>query len=766
MYDPGTTNAHTNRYDYGDLTRLDSLVDVTWACRVHIKTAATWGTGRHIFGKDSSGGLGFYLRSAATRGIVTASTQGGGGTRNVSNAIAMADDITYSIVIRSHSVDQRLNIQIDGLDESETDDAVSADPGNSEEITICSHPDQTGAAVIVGQCMVWPNYYLTDAERSQYHAGLVVPAAANLSFWEPCIAEPGADLIFGDTGTENGTITLFSDAVGDSMFTGQGFLLPHRQLAGYNIRILSCSPELYKFHVPAEYAALSLGADIRIADGNLPAGTTLLGTLNEHFMLDDWRGLDAVILEANIEPNGELSMLVYSRMPSMSLFWQTQTLDTGHFVNSSEEGTASLVPWASMTNSRNSQHFIVDSSEESSRVKLGSVPRFSSKTNHFGTLYEDAAKNLVQNSAFLDNGAGPPTFLDMTEDLGTGATITAVSSTTIPMLFIDPTIQGKAVRAAAFTKGSAGNCLASWSLAIDTSGDAARILFWHRGAAGTYSLQRSDNSRYWDGDSWEVGITHLTLAAESDEWLREDTGVIDDTFPTTGTLTLSIGMDSATGAENSVIYFAQMMAYQHWAIMSDIVTQGGITVTSEVDDEVWDLDNSGGHSAQTFNPNRGTVRARLRFTTDTADIPNSTNALICRFGIDATNIDQFYLQRDSGGQYRIIGQRVIAGSIDASAILNLTDHTIGTEIEVAFRWTDAGGDELGLAARTLSVFVDGVKGTDDQASAIHSTSDQTTFIRWGAIAHTDNLKIAYIKNVELVQWVIPDEGIQARRVAN
>lgn len=766
MWDPGTSDNHTNRYDYGVLSRHVSIASVSWAMKIRAVAGRTISGGDFFFGVHAANSAGFRFMLEA--GLVEAIVHNGNGqSENVRSDNALTDDVTYSVVARHDAVANTLRMDIRGLQAEQEETNSTFDPGatnDGEETAILSHPNVVGSTHVVGQCMAWAGYVLTDSEREQYHSGVVVPAPENLSFWEKCIAEPGADLIFGDAGTENGTVTLFGDDV-DSMFSGQGFLLPHRQLPGHSIRILSCSPELYRLTVPPEYAALLLGSDVSIHDGELPAASSVLAQLNEHFMLDNYRGMDGVILEANIEPNMELSMLILNRLPAMSLFYQTMTLDKGHLVNNEEEGTASLVPWAAQTNSRNSQHYIEDATAEISRVQLSSVGRFSAKTNHLGTLYEVDVKQLVQNSAFLDDGAGPPTFLDTTEVLGTGGTVVEETGTNVPMLFTDKTIGGKAVRAAKLTKGSSGTVSLEWSLAIDGSGDDSRVLFWHRGeGGGGWWLIRTSDGNYWQtGSTWTAGAQLHTIDGSDDEWVREISAVIGG-VPSTGTLRLIIG--NSAGLENDRLFLAQTMAYQHWAILSDIVTQGGATETSEDDNEVWDLDNEGSHDAQTFNPNRGTVRVTIEFTTDSDDIPNSTHMELCRIGVDASNYDRFYLQTSAGGQFRLLGERVIAASSDAICLLNITSKSIGDELELTYRWVDATGTELGLAARTLSVFVDGVKGSDATASAIHSTSDQTTFIRWGNNGGSVfNLKVAYIKNVELVQWAIPDEGITARRIS-
>ena len=783
MFDFGTVNTHAHSMRYGDLERLDLSGSYSLAFKLLVPSGNTnsYNNGFIISKTDviSSNHHGWFIRhSLATGSTYDIQMQHGDGTAaqddtyltsgldDTDNLEVLTHDETHSIVLRFNADTDISLMQADGFpDNRETGQDKLIDV-NTKELSFGRSSDDgaTGLGCLLGQVMIWPGYILTDEERDQYHAGVVVPGAANLSFWDKCIVDPGIDQIFGDAGTNSGSVTLTGNDV-DGMFSGQGLLLPHRQLAGYNIRILSQAPEVYKISVPQEYAALSLGDEVLISDGNLPSASSLLGSLNEHFMLDDWRSMNAVILEASIQPNGDLNLVVFNRMPAMSLFWQTAALDTGNLVNSNEDGTALLIPWAAQTNDRNSQHFIIDATEETTHVRLASIGRFSAKTNHRGTLYEVGVENLVTNSAFLDDGAGPPVFVDYVEEFGTGGTIETADITDIPMLFKDTIIQGKTVRAAKLTLGSAGQVHLAQLLVINGSGDSTRVAIWHRGGIGHFSVTRSDTGDYWSsGSTWVGGTTWHDLPSSQEEWTR--TIFYLEGMPTTGTISIFMGIKPGV-LENGIIYLGQTMVYQHWAILSDIVTYGGATETSEVDDEIWDLDNGGTHDAQTFNPNRGTVRVRIHFTTDSADIPNSTFCAITEFGESTTNYDRFFIERNAGGTLKLSAQRMRT-SADGYATMVIAAFSAGDEIEVAYRWTDETGDELGLSARTLSIFHEGVKGTDDQSTTIHSITDQTTFIRWGNSAGITvfiPFTIGYIKNIELVQRAIPDEEILARRVS-
>ena len=652
-------------------------------------------------------------------------------------------------------------ISIQGVQDVENAAGGNRDPGDGTAVSVCSHSGLTGAAVIVGQGMMWGNYFLTEAEVDMYHAGKSVPAAANLSFWDKFTAEPGADLIFGDAGTESGTIALFSDGV-DSNFSGSGTILPHRELAGRNLRLFRMAPEIYKLVVPLEYLSLELGDAIGLAHDSPPRASSILDSLEDHFMLDNWRRMYCVVLGRSIQPKDNTVALTVMNMESAICLMSGSAL-TKIRVNSEQDGTTRLNLGASETIARNSVHFIVETSEETGVIRLASVARFSEKTNHRGTIHEDAITNDVTNSAFLVGS-----FTDWTESLGTGG---AVNVNTTERLFVDDKIQGNAIQVCEIVKSS--DALDDISQSWTHGGGDSRVAFWHEedpgNAASTpvdWSYQRSGASPNWwreSDSSWQTARIHNATTHNSSQFEREISNVISSI--TSGTVTLHIGIAAASGTATDKFYLGQVQHTEDALIYTDIVTLDGASETSADDDVDESLDNGGLDSRQVFHPDRGTLRLRLRAEQNGADMPNSTDHALFYWEVDSTNYDIVQLSKTSGGATRIEFERVISGSVDATAFASIT-LTRGTEYEIAVRWTSPSDGELGLSARTMSVFVDGTKGTDDQATGVHSTSDQTTAM-WrggspvGGVLHSMN----WIQDWELVQRVLPDEEILGRRLA-
>ncbi len=76
-------------------------------------------------------------------------------------------------------------------------------------------------------------------------------------------------------------MTLFTDAV-DSMFSGSGTILPHREVAGRNLRLFRIAPEIYKLVVPLEYLSLELGDAIGLAHDSPPRASSILDSIESH----------------------------------------------------------------------------------------------------------------------------------------------------------------------------------------------------------------------------------------------------------------------------------------------------------------------------------------------------------------------------------------------------------------------------------------------------------------------------------------------------
>ena len=743
MFNYGTTNPHQNRYIYGDIPRMDLLTSISVAVKVHIPSGNTGSYGLRIIVSDLSSISGWSLRLLTSddstvwdptlrigTGGTTLDFAGGG------NLYPM--DETVSIVARWVSGSGKMHVF--GFTEVET---VSAGVPATNTAEMCIGGEDAanlGLGCRVGQVMVWPNYFLTDVERDLYHNGVVVPAPANLGFWDPCTAEPGQDRIFLDSGTEENTVTLTSDNV-DTNFAGSGVILPHREVVGRNLRIFRMAPEVWKAVVPGEFLSLELGDEVGLAHPDIPRASSILADLDEHYMLGSWRQMYCAVLEREaIEASHEVALTLLNMEPSITYFYNS--LRTTTTVNDEGEGTAVWNLGATQAIDRASAHYIADTSELADATQLAAISLFSPKTNHRGTIYEDGYTNIIGNSAALEDGAGPPAVAGWAENLGTGGASAKVGASTVIPLFRDPTLFGFSVTTPQLTKSSDADDWYELVVSTDTSG-IGRLCYWTRdtpagaGPNTRYFIQRTSDSQYWTGTNvWSATKTwHEASERSSTQWVRSIGNVITGGIPSSGTLNIGIGQQHGEPSVTTgdLYYFGHVQFVQQETVRTDIVTLDGATATAIQDEEIWSLDNGGLDSRQIVHPDHGTIRMRIRLETNLAEMPTTQVSYVLAYS-EFDSDDWLLLDLlMTSSVFQLRGRRNIGGVGQVARMNPFPISVRGAEAEIAMRWTSSAG-ELGLV-RTLSVFVDGVKGeTEATASTDHPSGDQTTELWIGARA--------------------------------
>jgi hypothetical protein len=143
------------------------------------------------------------------------------------------------------------------------------------------------------------------------------------------------------------------------------------------------------------------------------------------------------------------------------------------------------------------------------------------------------------------------------------------------------------------------------------------------------------------------------------------------------------------------------------------VTQGSV-VTNAAD--VVDLNND--ESYRIALTDRGTVSFVFVPRWDHEDLEDGGRKYLLCIQNDSSNNDRdlVYYYRDSSTAARLIFERVYGGASAGYAAITMSPRaSYLTPIKVAIRWVGASG-ELGLAAKTLDVFVNGTKGTAAVAS--------------------------------------------------
>lgn len=541
---------------------------------------------------------------------------------------------------------------------------------------------------------------------------------------------------------------------------------PFREVAGRQIRLFQNTPETYQVVVPYDFLDLDVMDEIGLAHDSVARAASLLDSLPEHMLRDKWRRMYSQILQ--IDDNFEdftLTLTLMNMEPFICLLWDTGSapFDVNNDTSLSEvgqrrQGIAALSAGAGRTEERADAAFIVDSSSKPNFLRLAKVLDGVAKSNNFGTLSEDAIGNDVLNSCFIDDTAGDPDGWTLVKSTG------SIGIVTTGQLFEDLSDYGQ--QAVEVVKGT-GDTYQERS--FTTTAVDRRICIWASDelsdTPGNWAYKRN-NGDWWNDTAKTWGtIFQNRLLSVGSTWTRTISNVITGQGAGTGTLRLGF---ASGDLENDSMLVGQVMSYEDTLIYSDVLTNNTEVVAGGVADRIFDeIDNGGVDDRQVAHPERGTHRHTMRAYQDGAAAIEEGTAnrhvlFTERWNADGDR-DELSLEKVSG-QVRLAYRRFISSAEDALTFVNITLEE-GTEYEIARRWTGPSEGELGLPARTISLFVDGVNGVDAAASGVHSVSQQITQHYIGSTTVGIGLKNAanYLRNWELVQRVIPDEEILGRR---
>lgn len=439
MYDLGTAHQHSNELDFGNLAALQfaSGDSMTAMFNFFMSSSATGnGSNETIFAQyEITGSIsGWSIRSQANdpptfcRLLI-----GNGGATSAVNMPVFAEDTVESMGITYDDSTNIANGYLQGGTTIETTGVTTNFAANTTTpFTIGDDAVATALGCRLGHVMIWDRV-LSASEVNIYHAGEFVPAYNNLVFWTPGINLAEGDLVSGSPAI-NDNVAITTDAV-DSKFSGSGIVTPARNRAGRSLRLFRIAPEVYTMEVPLEYLDLELGDCVSFAHNTLPRAATIINAIESNFMLEPWMKMFAHVLESKINMDKHtLELKLINSDAYILQSWQSNIVKNAPVGSSTGTGEYYYSdPTLGLAKdiTRNSTHYIEDTSGQTTgSTKLAEVAPFKLKTNHQGTRYEEAYTNLVKNSAFLEDGAGPPTFLDTTETTGTGGTITALTDMT------------------------------------------------------------------------------------------------------------------------------------------------------------------------------------------------------------------------------------------------------------------------------------------------------------------------------------------------
>jgi hypothetical protein len=282
-----------------------------------------------------------------------------------------------------------------------------------------------------------------------------------------------------------------------------------------------------------------------------------------------------------------------------------------------------------------------------------------------------------------------------------------------------------------------------------TNGQVRVFAFDHYDVGGQlwYAIQRADTANWWrDSDqTWQGTKTWNAMTLSSNAWHRHVTKVI--TMNANTTLTLRTGIPTTGGVAGQVNYQAQAESEpQRWASSHVVTTTATVTCSSDT----LKLENNDGK--RVWPHVQGTTGIWCRPLWNSADRTSGNFRLLMAY-FDANNFEQLLY---AAGSARFEFSRRVGGvTYTAFYAIALTR---GTLYKLRLRRTGPKA-EHGLAAYTLSIFVNGVKGTDAVSAAFGSLPADPLYLWIGQDETGANHWDGYLEQRESRPMVWTDDEV-------
>jgi hypothetical protein len=467
-----------------------------------------------------------------------------------------------------------------------------------------------------------------------------------------------------------------------------------RIIGSRRIRYARRTLPVLEIEAPLLFADLEIGDAVMLSHIALPMAAAYPGW-------ERWKRALCRVIGSDIGDGSVRLSLVDVRDYAVRL-WDTAQSDEAPTAGFGS-GVCRLTPGGTRTFSRGSSKY-VNSPADESLLSHPIIPviQCGSEVEAIlfdGTLLEAEGTNHITRSSFVSGTTG----LTLA---GTGVNGSAIAADTTDLLF-DSTITANSLK---FTAGNPHTTELSARfpdtasipansqvvVSVDHKDDSGATLYWR--------LQRLVDNWYWNagGSAWQSGtVDNAFTVRTSLSGAHRDYGGISTVGAGATALRLYLLQQSGgTASRVNRAYHVQIEIAASVAFPSSRIVCNGTEVTRSAD--LLKYTNDSGK--RTWDSAQGTAFARF-----IPYAPYATTAIIYLAYWDSNN---WHRLARNGSNWEF---RVKVSGTEYTATKGISAYAWGATYDIACRWCGSEG-ELGLAPYTISVFVDGVKGTDAVAS--------------------------------------------------
>jgi hypothetical protein len=486
---------------------------------------------------------------------------------------------------------------------------------------------------------------------------------------------------------------------------------------------------------PLRYADVEIGDTIRLSHF---AGEN---TATEGWGYDVWDGRLCAVLGTSIDlDNMNVRLRLLDLRDCLLSFWDTGISEEAP--SAFGQGVARLDPGATRTFTRASNAWIENAAVAAQNsIQIAQIGEDIEKQAADGLLIEAAGTNEQIQSSFANAETG-------WTSAGEGSNGSAIAVDTSDLLFED-TVSGNSIK---FTAGSpihvADLTFIGTATSSITANSIVRASFDHKDDSGSplyYAIQRGSSDYYRDSDqTWQGALTWNAMTAATTPHRHISKQI--DIGTNNRTLQATLGIPTATGVAGQInhLYHVQIE-------LGDYATSRILTSTATVTRSTDSLVVSNDHPIRTWPVEQGTFFFQFIPEWSEADLAAEVKELF-RAYYDDNNIDRIEY---SAASNVLVFIRRVAG-VDYTSSVAYTA-VRGTAVSVAARWCGAEG-EHDLTAYTISVFADGVKGTDATAVPFASLPAGASLYVGQDQLGTSNAD-GWFKHMKITPLVLTDDEI-------